>query len=133
MVFWRKNVTFARQDFEQLVSLLPKSAIAMHKSSLIEAETFLKEDESPFHVEPVNIGMSPGILVVTDKRIYFVHKLMGQINFKQLPFDTISNVKMGSVSIGTLEIHTVHEDLKITAIHRKRVKDVFKTIINHTN
>lgn len=132
MFFRNKDSDFKREDFEQIISLLPKTIISMNKGSLKEAESYLKTDEIPLHVETVNLKKSPGVLIVSDRRIYFVLKIMGQTNFKQLPYDAISNVKMSSILGGTLEIHTTHENLKITAIHHKRVKDVYKTIINHT-
>lgn len=131
-LFKKKEKVFTREDFERLTSVLPKPIISLNKGSLREAESYLKVDESPLHVEPVNLKKTPGILVVSDKRIFFVVKTMGQTNFKQLPYDTISNVSMSSLLGGTLEIHTLHEKLEITAIHHKRVKDVYKTIINHT-
>lgn len=132
-LFKKKEKAFSRKDFEQLLSVLPKPVISLNKGSLKEAEAYLKDDEAPLHIEPVNYKKTPGILVVSNKRIFFVFKILGNVEFKQLPYEAISKVTMKTFPGGALEVHTVHEKLEITSIHHKRVKDVYRTIMNHTS
>lgn len=133
-LFRDSGVNFQREDFTRLALSLPKIIQGSYKNILREAESYLKQDEIPLHLEGVNIkGSGGGILLVSNQRIYFVTKSIGRMEFKQLPYATISDVSMKTFPSGKLIIKTVHEKFEITSIIHTRVKDVYRTIVNHTS
>jgi hypothetical protein len=119
-----------RSDFESACDVLGKMGRFINKGSLKEAESYLNDKEKVLHVEVVNLKKVPGILVVTDTRIFFTLKVGTKTDFKQLPYDSLSSVSMGK---GELAINTTHEKIDITSIHYKRVKEVHKSIMQYVS
>ncbi|KGE17416.1 PH domain-containing protein [Paenibacillus wynnii] len=117
-----------RSDFESAINHMGTMTKFMNKGSINEAEGYLKPDEQVLNVEIVNLDKGPGILVVTDKRIYFAFKILNTHNFKQLTYEEIISVSLNSLA-GKMEIKTDHQSLKIKAIHGKRSKDVHRNIM----
>jgi hypothetical protein len=122
-----------RSDFENACKVFGKVERFLNKGSLKEAESYLKDDEQVLHVEGVNLGKTPGILVVTDKRIFFTMKIANNYEFKQIKYDEINTVTTGGTLNKGLAIQTSHEQLDVTSINYKRVKDVHRSIMQHVS
>ncbi|TQR47139.1 PH domain-containing protein [Paenibacillus popilliae] len=119
-----------RKDFENAISHMNGITKFMNKSSLKEAESYLKDDEQVLNVENVNLDEGPGIFVVTDKRVYFAYKIVASYGFKQILYHDILSVSVDGGISGRLKIETkAHNTLNLNSINVKRVKDVQRNIM----
>ncbi|MNK90327.1 hypothetical protein D3C87_1103750 [compost metagenome] len=118
-----------RIDFEKAIEHINGVTRFMNKGSLKEAESFLKSDEEILNVENVNLDKGPGILVVTDKRVYFTFKVISNYEFKQIPYNEINSVDLDSLG-GKMEIKTNHTSFKIKSINSKRSKEIRRNILD---
>ncbi|CAH0122176.1 hypothetical protein PAE9249_04723 [Paenibacillus sp. CECT 9249] len=108
-----------RLDFRRATAHMNGMTKFFNQGSLIEAERFLKPDEQVLHVEPVNLDRGPGVLVVTDKRVYSACQMMTTYELKQLPYREINFISVDSQK-GSMRIETNHNKVLIEAINRNR-------------
>ncbi|KJB89224.1 hypothetical protein AZ66_02990 [Paenibacillus sp. E194] len=107
-----------------------KLHIRVHEKLIKETESYFKDDEQVLNVENVNLDEGPGILVVTDKRVYFAYKIVASYGFKQILYHDILSVSVDGGISGRLKIETkAHNTLYLNSINVKRVKDVQRNIM----
>lgn len=108
-----------RLDFKRATAHMNGMTKFFNKGSLKEAERFLKPDEQVLHVEAVNLDRGPGVLVATDKRVYFACKIMTTYELMQLPYPEINYVSVDSHK-SSMRIETNHNKVLIKTINRNR-------------
>lgn len=122
-----------REDLKKAASVNGKISLWMNKGSLKEVDALLNPEEKVIHAELVNFAETPGVFVVTDKRVVAVSYTLGDVSVKQIRHENISRVaKAGGQVVGapSMVIESPLDSIMINTIHRKRASEVQRTLTN---